>query len=111
MPITARKCTRCLDANGVPTGVVRGGECFLCRGAGTYVRQTVTAEAKLAGQRRAAAIQALRQAGITWRQSNARIELEESSPDRHAKLINSVLAGRVTDVLDGLTALADGGQA
>jgi hypothetical protein len=102
-----RKCTRCQDANGIPTGIVRGGECFLCGGHGHYTREIVTAEAKQAGRRRAAAIEALRQdARYGWREQQARIDLEERTPERHAKLIESVMAGRVDAVVSGLVAYA-----
>lgn len=104
---TTRTCTRCQDANGVPTGIVHGGECFLCRGTGSYTRETVDAATRAAGRRRAEAIGILRAAGISYRATTARIHLEETAPERHARLVDSVLAGRVADVLAALTAYAD----
>lgn len=106
----SRKCTRCRDTDGNPTGVVLGGECFLCQGAGAYVRTTVDRRTREAGQRRADAIGALSAAGITYKQAEARRCLETRSPERHDKLVESVLAGRVADVLRGLDAYIDEAQ-
>lgn len=101
-----RKCTRCRDANGVPTGRVRGGECFLCHGNGNYTVVTVDAATREAGARRVAAINALRAADAPTKARNAREHLEEVAPARHSKLIDSVLAGRVADVITSLLAYA-----
>lgn len=97
-----RTCTRCRDANGVPTGTVAGGECFLCHGTGTYVRATVSAEEKAAGSRRMQAINILRSAGLNGRAAAARCELEQTAPERHERLIASVLSGRTAQVIEAL---------
>jgi hypothetical protein len=112
VPVKTRKCTRCQDATGTPTGVVAGGECFLCRGEGEYTREVVTAEAKAAGARRAAAVDILRmatqdmpnRARITL--LDARSLLEDTEPERHARLVDSVLAGRTLAVLESLAVYA-----
>lgn len=104
--MTVRTCTRCRDANGVPTGVVLGGECFLCHGKGTFTRETVSRAVREAGSRRMAAINMLRNAGMTRRAAAARCELEETEPARHDRLIESVLKGRIGDVLNALTSYA-----
>jgi hypothetical protein len=101
----AMKCTRCRDANGVPTGTVRGGECFQCHGTGERPQSSpVSVAEREAGKRRMAAINALRAAGITWKQQAARSDLEELEPERHLRLIDSVLAGRTSAVLAALDA-------
>lgn len=112
MPVTTRKCTRCQDADGNPTGIVAGGECFLCHGNGEVTREVVTAEAKAAGKRRAAAVDILRmatqdmptRARVTL--LDARSLLEDTEPERHARLIDSVLAGRTLAVLEALAVYA-----
>lgn len=107
-----RKCTRCQDSTGTPTGIVCGGECFLCHGNGTVTREVVTAEAKAAGARRAQAIQILRTATAALPNRtrctlmDSRSHLEETAPDRHARLIESVLAGRTEAVVAALAAYA-----
>lgn len=102
-----RRCTRCQDGNGIPTGTVLGGTCFLCNGSGTIARHAVSAADRAAGRERLTAINALRDAGITRRAAAARAELEEMAPERHAKMISSVLAGRVSAVIAGLLIYAD----
>jgi hypothetical protein len=107
-----RKCTRCQDSNGVPTGIVLGGECFQCRGAGNVTREVVTADAKAAGRRRAQAVATLRAATAALPNRtrctlmDSRSHLEETAPERHARLVESVLAGRTDAVIAALTAYA-----
>lgn len=110
---TQRKCTRCKDENGVPTGFAGGGTCFLCDGNGYYTRETVTAEAKTAGQQRAEAIAILKAATADMPRRtmitlmDARAHLEDTDPAAHANLVHSVLAGRTAKVVAGLAAYAD----
>lgn len=107
-----RKCTRCRGADGVPTGMVLGGECFLCHGNGAYTRGTVDPETKVAGRRRADAINILRAAikDLPLRDrlavSAAREHLEEHAPDRHLRLVESLLAGRVAEIVPCLRVYA-----
>ena len=109
----ARKCTRCRNAEGIPTGIVLGGECFLCHGHGEYTRETVTPEAKAAGRRRGAAVDAIRAAtqALPLKQrlliGDARMDLEQNHPGRHLRLIESVLAGRTADVIAALIVYAN----
>lgn len=103
-----RKCTRCQDTNGVPTGIVFGGECFLCRGAGTYVREVVDPATKAVMRDRAEAVTILRAATANLPKrdrldiGDARIHLEEVAPERHLQLVGSLLAGRVDEVIVSL---------
>lgn len=105
------KCKRC---NG--TGVWMGrGECFGCNMAGvrTHIRYTATEKAEK--DARQARVSAVRNAIWSWAEANLSkldrwdaqdgyIALRDREPERFEKLLASVEAGRLEDVVRALVA-------
>lgn len=109
-PKGARRCRRC---NGTGEFSRTHGMCFNCQGAGfTYPTSKTTPRHGISGERRTATINAIRTRAteldghrngpIETETSWARSLLEDNEPDRFARLVTSIEAGRVDDVIAAL---------
>lgn len=105
-----KKCGRC---NG--TGFFSRGFCFRCQGATTVTitRYTAAEKAERAryAARHAAAYDAIVRTRHTWLAPQDRVHLygafdllEMRDPDRFAKMLDSLDAGRLHDVINALVA-------
>lgn len=121
--VTENPCRRC-GGSGVWSGVGgrAGGWCFRCQGAGTvtFIRYTAQekADMKVRWDRRIAALETVKDfaarldksLGLTRASGEAHVSLsvwgfnrlEESEPDRFAKMLDSLDEGRVHDVVRAL---------
>ena len=116
-----RKCRRCAGTGMTGFGHVEGGVCFGCKGEGVVARDMRTPEQKRAEMtgfvRRNALVAALNdyatqtfgvgsdEACFTaW----GRDHLEQADPTRHAKLLDSVEAGRLESVIAALVTYYQG---
>lgn len=115
------KCRRC-NGTGIWTGWTpagRGGECFGCDGTGSLVITRYTVEEKAAIQdrlrRRNDAYTAIdsrarelgKQVGdseLRWDATYGFAALEEQEPERYAKMLDSLDAGRLDEVINALAA-------
>jgi hypothetical protein len=109
-PKGARKCRRCSG-----TGEFAHGQCFNCLGAGFTTPTAKTApHHNVSTSRRLAVISAIRirateldgyrNGSIETETSWARSLLEDNEPARFERLVASVEAGRVDDVITALRA-------
>lgn len=115
------KCKRC-NGTGVWTGWTpagRGGECFGCDGTGLKVITRYTAAEKAERQerlgRRSRSLALITERGrelgtergdaeLMWDAEYGFAALEDRDPGRYAKMLDSLEAGRVDDVVDALAA-------
>ena len=109
VPPGGRRCRRC---NGTGEFSRAHGVCFSCQGAGFTILATKIRPNSVSHDRRIATIDAIRayatnldgfsngpiEAETSW----SRAHLESHVPDRFERLVSSVEAGRIKEVVDAL---------